>query len=163
MKQFNLVIQPRITIGGEWSVSLAAVMRMFWTFWAAWKLRAISPETIFATSNFSVKYREREEGKMTRLLIYERLPSHYHLFQVVVKADDSSFRAAGLFTKQSWWFTGLPVFPNLKFRGQGFGAWISLKNCIFFTSTVKGPKGTNKCFSKDWEQGSFLVGLEIGT
>lgn len=101
MKQFNLVIQPRITIGGEWSVSLAAVMRMFWTFWAAWKLRAISPETIFATSNFSVKYREREEGKMTRLLIYERLPSHYHLFQVVVKADDSSFRAAGLFTKQS--------------------------------------------------------------
>ena len=38
------------------------------------------------------------EGKMTRLLIYESLPSYYRLFQVVVKADDSSFRAAGLCT-----------------------------------------------------------------
>lgn len=57
---------------------------------------------------------------MTRLLIYERLPSHYHLFQVVVKADDSSFRAAGLCNKQSQWFTGLPIFPSLMFRGQGF-------------------------------------------
>lgn len=57
---------------------------------------------------------------MTRLLIYERLPGHYHLFQVVVKADDSSFRAAGLCTKQSPWFTGSPVFPSPIFRGQGF-------------------------------------------
>lgn len=88
-----------MTIGGQWNVSLARVTGMFWTFWVAWKLRAISPETIFAISNSNVENREREEGKMTRLLIYERLPSHYHLFQVVVKADDSSFRAAGLCTK----------------------------------------------------------------
>lgn len=57
---------------------------------------------------------------MTRLLIYKRLPSHYRLFQVVVKADDSSFRAAGLCTKYSVWFTGLPIFQSLKFRGHDF-------------------------------------------
>lgn len=57
---------------------------------------------------------------MTRLLIYERLPSHYRLLQVAVKADDSSSRAAGLCTKHSGWFTGLPIFPRLKFRAQRF-------------------------------------------
>lgn len=54
---------------------------------------------------------------MTRLLIYERLLSHYRLFQVVVKADDSSFRAAGLCTVcVVYW---LAYFPEPKVQGTG--------------------------------------------
>lgn len=74
---------------------------------------------------------------MTRLLIYKRLPSHYRLFQVVVKADDSSFRAAGLCTKYSGWFTGLPIFLSLEFRGHDFWAWLTQRSWSYLANSKK--------------------------
>ena len=57
----------------------------------------------------------------------------------------------------------LACFPKSKVQGTGLWSMNITEELYFFTTTVKGPKGTNKCFSKDWEQGGFLVGLEIRT
>lgn len=105
---------------------------------------------------------------MTKLLINERLPSHYHLFQVVVKADDSSFRAAGLCTKQCGWFIGLPVFLSPKFRGQSFRGPVALRSCISSPPLQKNFSNSqsfheNRFFNNDQEQGGFWVGMKLGS
>lgn len=103
---------------------------------------------------------------MTRLLIYKRLPSHYRLFQVVVKADDSSFRAAGLCTKYSGWFTGLPIFLSLEFRGHDFWAWLTQRSWSYLANSKKdfskGLMGRKRCANHVFKQRGFQVKMKPG-
>lgn len=103
---------------------------------------------------------------MTRLLIYKRLPSHYHLFQVVVKADDSSFRAAGLCSKYSGRFTGLSIFLSLEFRGHDFWAWLTQRSWSYLANSKKdfskGIMGRKRCVNHVFKQRGFQVKMKPG-
>lgn len=66
----------------------------------------------------------------------------------------------------------LACFSKPEVQGTGILSANSLEELDFFTlalrkifPTVKGPKGkkNNRFFNNDWEQGVFLVGMELGS